>query len=683
MEQKILRAIQQSNIRVGDQVTGLSEKLRKVSDQYNQPDKPSPAEALSQSFRLNEEERRTKAKEDLKQSKERRRRWDKQRRQIVSHWRNENSDDVLQLLSERVSRATEEEKDRTIQHKILHSLYFPQLKERHSRIPKAHAETFNWVLEIGSKQSIRWSNLVDWLTRSGDNDNLYWIAGKAGSGKSTLMRYLYDDQRTKNCLHLWAKPTRLVVASCFFWNPGTPMQRSLTGLLLSLLHELLSQCPEWMKAIFPWRWQSYELGISDPGSYTNTELLDAFRKLVEEAEGFSKICFFIDGLDEFEGDDTARTEIINLLKTISSCPDVKVCVSSRPWLIFEDSFALCSSLLLQQLTYQDIERYVQSELVEDVRFSKLKKRDASGCSQLLTEIVDKAAGVFLWVYLVVRSLLQGLQNEDGIQDLQRRLRLIPADLEEYFKHMMSTLDRFYLEQARQLFDVAMNAQEHPLSLLTYSFVHEPDPDFAIKAEVRMYMPAEIDERHQSMERRLNSRCKGLLEVYNADSEPPFFSRSVDFLHRTVRDFLQTRVVKSMLNEYANTVFDANIVICNAYLAQIKALDSGSVIGNNTTFLRLFKCFVVYARRVERINKVALSTLLDDLDRSASILWERATRKAKILPTSGEHWTNRLAPRSDGGSPEWWACKSSWKNIFWFSYTRTLRSLKRNTRGCKP
>ncbi|KAL9115631.1 MAG: hypothetical protein Q9187_007214, partial [Circinaria calcarea] len=384
------------------------------------------------------------------------------------------------------------------------------------------------------------------------------MTGKAGSGKSTLMRYLYDDQRTKNYLRNWANPSKLVIASCFFWNPGTPMQRSLTGLLLSLLYELLSQCPEWMRAVFPWRWQSYELGILDPGPYTNTELLDAFRKLVHEAAASSKVCFFIDGLDEFEGDDTARTEIVDLFKEISDSPDVKVCVSSRPWLIFEDSFAHCSKLLLQELTYQDIERYVHSELVKDVRFSKLKEEDASGCSRLVEEIVNKAAGVFLWVYLVVRSLLQGLQNEDGIQDLQRRLRLIPADLEEYFKHMMSTLDPFYLEQAKQLFDVAMTAQEHPLSLLTYSFVLEPDPDFAIKAKVRMYERAEIDDRHQSMERRLNSRCKDLLEVYNADREPLFFSRSVDFLHRTVRDFLQTRAVQDMLNEYTSDSFDANI-----------------------------------------------------------------------------------------------------------------------------
>ena len=670
MERNILNEIQQLNLRVGDQITGLSEELRRVSDHYNQLDKPSHAKPLLQPLRLTKEQKLLRAEEDLKQSKEHRRRWE-QRRQVVDKWQTENPERViLQDLSEEVFRAMEEEKARTIQDKMLHSLYFPQLKERHSRIPKAHAETFNWALESDSKQAIRWSNLVNWLLRSDGNDNLYWIAGKAGSGKSTLMRYLYDDQRTKNYLRSWANPKKLVIASCFFWNLGTPMQRSLTGLLLSLLYELLSQCPEWMKAVFPWRWQSYELGILNPGPYTNTELLDAFRKLVQKAAGSSNICFFIDGLDEFEGDDTARTEIVNLFKGISDIPDIKVCVSSRPWLIFEDSFVHCSSLLLQQLTYQDIERYVHSQLVDHMRFSKLKEKDASGCSRLVEEIVNKAAGVFLWVYLVVRSLLQGLQNEDGIQDLQRRLRLIPADLEEYFKHMMSTLDPFYLEQARQLFDVAMNAQDYdPLSLLTYSFVVEPDPDFATKAEVRAYGRGDIDSRHESMERRLNSRCKGLLEVYHADNEHLFFSRSVDFLHRTVREFLQTRAVQDMLNEYTSKSFDANIVMCKAYLAQIKALDSESVTRKHSAFLRLLNLFVVYARRVERTNNVAPTTLLDDLDRSSSILWDRASPKLKVLPESEEHWTNRLSLGGDMFS-EWCECDPSWKNTF---ISTTLRA----------
>lgn len=63
----------------------------------------------------------------------------------------------------------------------------------------------------------------------------------------------------------------------------------------------------------------------------------------------------------------------------------------------------------------------------------------------MADIVDKAHGVFLWVRLVILDLLQGLRNEEGIGDLRRKLKALPAVPEEYFSHMMSTLDKFYLK----------------------------------------------------------------------------------------------------------------------------------------------------------------------------------------------------------------------------------------------
>ena len=48
--------------------------------------------------------------------------------------------------------------------------------------------------------------------------------------------------------------------------------------------------------------------------------------------------------------------------------------------------------------------------------------------------------------------------------------------------MMSNLDKIYLEQAFQLFQVIV-AAFHEISLMTYSFLHEEDPDYAINAPV--------------------------------------------------------------------------------------------------------------------------------------------------------------------------------------------------------
>lgn len=72
-----------------------------------------------------------------------------------------------------------------------------------------------------------------------------------------------------------------------------------------------------------------------------------------------KMCFLIDGLDEFDGD---HEEMGMLFQQISISKNVKVCLSSRPWVVFEQLFNTSPMLRLHLLTYDDIERYVGDKL---------------------------------------------------------------------------------------------------------------------------------------------------------------------------------------------------------------------------------------------------------------------------------------------------------------------------------
>ena len=308
-------------------------------------------------------------------------------------------------------------------------------------------------------------------------------------------------------------------------------------------------------------------------------------------------------------------------------------------------------LLLQQLTYNDINNYVRIELVDSERFVKLKTKDPSGCAELASSIVEKAEGVFLWVFLVVRDLMQGLRNEDGLRDLRRRLELIPADLEQYFaQQMMSTLDSFYLEQAAQLFQVALHTDQ-AASLLTYSFLHEEDPDYAIKLKVEPLKTAEVCDRFVSMERCLNSRCKGLLEVHDRKSEDLSFSCRVGFLHRTIRDFLRTNILRDILSGSRSEAFDVSLLLCKLFIAQIKSL---SEISNQKYFLLLLNQFLLYAGNLEAERNESPTALLDELDRSAGILFaDRTTCTLFTSPIlSDDHWTNHLHDGAAGHQGGW-------------------------------
>lgn len=65
---------------------------------------------------------------------------------------------------------------------------------------------------------------------------------------------------------------------------------------------------------------------------------------------------FVDGLDEFHGD---HLELVRMLKQISQSKRFKICVSSRPWNVFEDELGQDESkrLYMHQLTRLDIQHY--------------------------------------------------------------------------------------------------------------------------------------------------------------------------------------------------------------------------------------------------------------------------------------------------------------------------------------
>jgi hypothetical protein len=122
--------------------------------------------------------------------------------------------------------------------RILESLLFPSISKRYEGVIEAHANTYKWIFLDPRPEDRPWSSFTDWLK---NGNGIYWINGKAGSGKSTLMRYLYEHSLTRELLDKWSWPLDPNLAAFFFWNIGTYEQRSQLGLLRALLHNILSK----------------------------------------------------------------------------------------------------------------------------------------------------------------------------------------------------------------------------------------------------------------------------------------------------------------------------------------------------------------------------------------------------------------------------------------------------------
>ena len=139
-----------------------------------------------------------------------------------------------------------------IESKFLSGLNFRMMEDRQKDVARALAETFSWIFheDLEDMDSKTFSH---WLQQM---EGIYWIAGKAGCGKSTLMKFIAKDRRTWSGLQQWAGTDELVVASYFFWAAGTDLQKNQEGLLRALLHSVLGKQRDLIARLFPKRYEA-------------------------------------------------------------------------------------------------------------------------------------------------------------------------------------------------------------------------------------------------------------------------------------------------------------------------------------------------------------------------------------------------------------------------------------------
>lgn len=453
------------------------------------------------------------------------------------------------------------------------------------------------------------------------------------------MKFLWQHSNTRVALAKWAGTQRLIVANHFFWNAGSnAMQTSQIGLLRSLLFQVFRQYPELMKTLV-----LNEKSMSGSGLLSASDfewgiqrLLAVFESLSDPRINSAKLCLFIDGLDEFDGN---HYEIVQVFQKFSASSHVKICLSSRPWNVFRDAFGCGKnpSLMLEHLTKTDIQTYVNDKLGADYRFQALADTD-SRYRDLIQEVVTKAEGVFLWVVLVVHSLLNGLADDNSIPDMQLRLSHFPSDLDKFFQHMMDSIEEIYKPQTAQILQMAIAARS-PLPIFIQKYIEDEkvNPGYAVTQNFGAYSREHMIKRRKRLTKFLNARCKGLLEVhvekdktYNLEIDKTFtFVHKLGFLHRTVRDFLLLSRITARMKSQAPRGFDANTTLCRAHLALLKEIqpnerarwtqDSGIMDPAN---LRLVMCDIMhYAKVVEIEHDRSEWKVLDEVDRMYATQFE--------------------------------------------------------------
>ncbi|KAL8401022.1 hypothetical protein RB594_001155 [Gaeumannomyces avenae] len=302
--------------------------------------------------------------------------------------------------------------------RLLQSLTFPRMNERRSLVASSHPGTFRWVLQDGSDNDearqdgeteesgskITWDSFVDWLRST---ETTYWVCGKPGAGKTTLMKYLMAQPETKQHLRSWNTEAAVVI-SHFFWRPGSDMQQSIRGLQCSLLHQLFSESPLSMD----WVLQGHESirRKSADTDWSGEELTSALYNVMSQYP--SPVVIFLDGLDEVLPKD-GTLQLLHFIEELreryGKAGKLKLCLGSRREPLLLRKLAASPQLRLEHLTLEDLRQYGHDKMViphdyqivitPNFRWPSSRFNPPSNHNSLrewlVAELVEKAEGVFL------------------------------------------------------------------------------------------------------------------------------------------------------------------------------------------------------------------------------------------------------------------------------------------------
>ncbi|KAI0509255.1 hypothetical protein F5B22DRAFT_618216 [Xylaria bambusicola] len=304
----------------------------------------------------------------------------------------------------------------------------------------------------------------------------------------------------------------------FFFNArGDGLEKSLDGMYRSLLLQVLQQLPSFQQEhVFE---HHSLLRTIKPGSIKwDTGILQALLSHSISHFGQQELTCFVDALDECrEGDVDEMVKYFETLSDFALETNVTlfICLSSRhyPSISIKDGITL--TLENQPDHNQDLKEYVNDKLTIGSKNTK----------DIRDKILDKSAGVFLWIVLVV-NILNKEYRRGRIFAVRERLGTIPPTLKELFKDMLKrdseNMDEFRLSIQWILFaKYALVPQEYYYAMLA-------GLDYG-QSELGEWDPKEVTE--EDMERYVVASSKGLAEVIKT------LTPKVQFIHESVRDFL--------------------------------------------------------------------------------------------------------------------------------------------------
>ena len=332
---------------------------------------------------------------------------------------------------------------------FMSTLTFHQMSFRESAIDPAYVETSRWVLET--------AKFRQWRDRKLDSDsNIFWLKGKPGTGKSTIMKTILK--------HLEDKDPKSIVLSFFFNARGQSLEQSIEGLYRTMLHQLFSRVPSLLATT------KTEQTYAHKPTWT-TEMLrglfsDAVLGLRQE-----RVILVVDALDE--GDEQEVRSMLESARNLARSAHTNkvslgICLASRHYPNI--TMPGCQEVVVEEQAKhdEDIARYIRGTLILDYEPRSYNFAEA---------IARRARGVFLWVTLVVGLLNERYDHGATQDELIIALKTTPPGLKDLLRTITSSgkSDKRLLPALLWIFcnvGAALNVREFYVAIQVGAGIHD-------------------------------------------------------------------------------------------------------------------------------------------------------------------------------------------------------------------
>ena len=178
----------------------------------------------------------------------------------------------------------------------------------------------------------------------------------------------------------------------FYCDFREDQKKDLRGLLSSLLVQLCHQSDSYCDILFKFYWEHDE-GSQDP---SDDELAGCLKNLLK-LPGQAPVYVIVDALDECPNTSAVRSpraKVLNLIQELikSRCPNLRICVTSRPETDIKDVLDTLTfstlSLHDQGGQKRDIEDYIKSVIYTHPKNRRWKAEHKQLVIDFLTEKAD-------------------------------------------------------------------------------------------------------------------------------------------------------------------------------------------------------------------------------------------------------------------------------------------------------